>query len=462
MGYSGGLIRSTAGDVGSGRRDQRHADRAGGGRCRPSPAVASALLGLLAASVACEGGSGEARWAGEPLRGQTVEVAGLWAGVDQAKLENALVRFEQETGVSVRFTSTGPDITAALTARIAEGNPPGVAILPSPGILADLARRGALKPLRDRVQDLVEDNYAPAWRDMGSVDGTLFGVWVNAVNKSTIWYNASSLRDTGVDPPATWDEFLKLARTLAAAGVTPVSVAGGDGWPLTDWFENVYLRLAGPERYDQLASHDIPWTDESVKAALSLLGELWGDPALIVEGAATTDLATSVTQILDTPPKGAVAFGAGMAAGGTRKGTAGADEEARLFGFPSIRGSQNVVVGNGDVAVRLADDAPAVALMEFLAGPKAGDALAGLGGFLSPNRRVNLNFYPDDATRQSARALVEADTFRFDLSDLQPAEFGGTPGQGMWKILQEFLVDPRDVDGATRQLEAAAARAFDR
>lgn len=422
-----------------------------------TPGSVAGLLGLLVASVACEGGSGDARWAGESLRGQTVEVAGLWAGEDQAKLEHALVRFEQETGVSVRYTPTGHDITAELTARIAEGNAPGVAILPSIGILTDLARRGALKPLGEKVQDLVEANYAAAWRDLGSVEGTLFGVWVNAVNKSTIWYNASSLRDAGVDPPTTWDEFLTAARTLAAAGITPVSVAGGDGWPLTDWFENVYLRLAGPERYDRLASHDIPWTDESVKAALTLLGELWGDPSLIVEAAATTDMATSVTQILGTPPKGAMAYSAGWAAGGTKQGG-----EVGLFGFPSIRGRQDAVVGNGDVAVRLADDAPAVALMEFLASPKAGDGLAGLGGFLSPNRRVNLNFYPDEASYESARALVEADTFRFDLSDLQPVEFGGTPGRGMWRIFQEFLVDPSDVDGTARQLEAAAARAFDR
>lgn len=468
----------TVPDVGSGRRDQRFAVRSGGGRCRPSPSsrrspVAASttvrtpgsvagLLGLLVASVACEGGSGDAQWAGESLRGQTVEIAGPWAGPDQARLEHALVRFEQETGVYVRYTPTGHDITAELTARIAEGNAPDVAILPSIGILTDLARRGALKPLGENVQDLVEANYAPAWRDLGSVDGTLFGVWVNAVNKSTIWYNAGPLRDAGVDPPTTWDEFLTTARTLAAAGITPVSLGGGDEWPLTDWFENVYLRLAGPERYDRLASHDIPWTDESVKAALVLLGELWGDPSLIVEGAATTRLATSVTQILETPPKGAMAYGGGLVAGGTKQGAAVAGEEVGLFGFPSIRGRQDVVVGNGDVAVRLADDAPAVALMEFLAGPKAGDGLAGLGGFLSPNRRVNLNFYPDEASYESARALVEADTFRFDLSDLQPVEFGGTPGRGMWRIFQEFLVDPSDVDGTARRLEAAAARAFDR
>lgn len=128
-----------------------------------APGSLAGIPGLLVASVACEGGEGEARWAEGPLRGQTVEVAGLWAGPDQAKL-SALVRFEQETGVAVRYTSTGRDITATLMAGIAEGAPPDVAILPSPGILAYLARRGALMPLRARV----EDNYAPA---SGSASG---------------------------------------------------------------------------------------------------------------------------------------------------------------------------------------------------------------------------------------------------------------------------------------------------
>ncbi len=420
-------------------------------RMRP-PASGRALLSLLLACVACAGGPGDARWAGEPLRGQTVEVAGHWAGPDQAKLESALVRFEQETGVTVRYTAMGAGIAAALATRTAEGTPPDVAILPSRASLVDLARRGLTRPLGEQVEDHVRDNYAPAWRDQGSVEGTLFGVWVRAVNKSTIWYNSSSLREAGVDPPLTWNEFLTAARALASAGVTPVSIAGGDGWPLTDWFENVYLRMAGPERYDQLSDHAIAWTDESVKSALSLLGELWGDRTLIVDGAATTDVVASVEQISQTPPTGAIAYGGGLIAGD--------GEEASLSGFPSIHGTQNAVVGNGDVAVRLTDDAPGLALMEFLASPKFGDELAGFG-FLSPNRKVNLGFYPDDATLRSARALVEADTFRFDLSDLQPVAFGGTPGQGMWSILQEFLADPTDIDGTARRLEAAAAEAFE-
>lgn len=48
---------------------------------------------------------------------------------------------------------------------------------------------------------------------------------------------------------------------------------------------------------------------------------------------------------------------------------------------------------------------------------------------------------------------------RFDLSDLQPAAFGATVGDGMWQTLQDFLADPSDVTGTMERLEAEAERA---
>ena len=37
------------------------------------------------------------------------------------------------------------------------------------------------------------------------------------------------------------------------------------------------------------------------------------------------------------------------------------------------------------------------------------------------------------------------------MSDLQPAAFGGTVGQGEWKIFQDFLKNPNDVDGIAHE-----------
>jgi hypothetical protein len=46
------------------------------------------------------------------------------------------------------------------------------------------------------------------------------------------------------------------------------------------------------------------------------------------------------------------------------------------------------------------------------------------------------------------------------MSDLQPASFGATTGQGEWGIFQDFLKNPSDAAGIAKKLEAAAAAAY--
>jgi alpha-glucoside transport system substrate-binding protein len=60
-----------------------------------------------------------------------------------------------------------------------------------------------------------------------------------------------------------------------------------------------------------------------------------------------------------------------------------------------------------------------------------------------------------------AKALIAAgDDFRYDMSDQMPQAFGGTPGKGEWKDLQDFLKNPKDIAGAQAKLEADAAKAY--
>lgn len=46
------------------------------------------------------------------------------------------------------------------------------------------------------------------------------------------------------------------------------------------------------------------------------------------------------------------------------------------------------------------------------------------------------------------------------MSDQMPQSFGGTPGKGEWKALQDFLKNPKDVAGAQQKLESDAAKAY--
>ncbi|HEX6020719.1 MAG TPA: ABC transporter substrate-binding protein, partial [Solirubrobacter sp.] len=299
--------------------------------------------------------------------------------------------------------------------------------------------------------------------NLGVIDGRLYSLLFKAANKSTVWYNVKAFDTAGVSPPETWDAFLENAKTLHAAGIPAYSIAGADGWTLTDLFENVYLRQAGPEKYDQLTSHAIPWTDESVKQALRTMADVLGDKDNIAggtSGALQTDFPTSVANVFRDPPKAAMViegdFVPGAAANTELEPGTGYD----VFPFPALGDVENAVMGGGDSMIMFRRTPASEALMKYLASPEAAEVWARRGGFSTANRNVPDSAYPDDITRRTATAIAEADTFRFDMSDQQPAAFGGTPGQGEWKILQDFLSDPSDVDGTAEKLEAAAARAF--
>ena len=117
------------------------------------------------------------------------------------------------------------------------------------------------------------------------------------------------------------------------------------------------------------------------------------------------------------------------------------------------------MVGGGDSVIMFKDSEAAQALIEYLATPEAAEIWAKRGGYSSANKNVDESAYEDPLLRRTATAIGDAETFRFDLSDLQPAGFGATVGQGLWKQFQDFLRNPDNVDGTAQAMERAANRA---
>jgi len=214
----------------------------------------------------------------------------------------------------------------------------------------------------------------------------------------------------------------------------------------------------------QLAEHEIPWTHESVTNALETMAEVFSDTDNIAggtSGALETDFPSAVTNAFKEDPDAAMVIEADFVESVITDSTEAEPETGfNVFDFPAVEGSDPAVVGGGDSIIMFEDSPAAQALIEYLASPEAAEIWAQRGGYSSANQNVDENAYEDPLLRQTATALAEAETFRFDLSDLQPAEFGATVGQGMWRAFQDFLRDPDDVEGTQRALERAAARAF--
>ena len=326
--------------------------------------------------------------------------------------------------------------------------------------MQDFVKKGELKP-NDYAKDTISQNYASDWMDLATVNGKLYGLFFKAANKSTVWYNVKAFDDAGVQPPKTWPDLLQAAKTLKASGVKAYSVGGADGWTLTYLFENIYLRTADPDKYDQLSTHQLPWTDPSVTTALQDMAQIFGDTGNIAggtSGALQTDFPTSVSQVFSNPPGAAMVFEGDFVQGVITSSTsAKANTDFNQFLFPSIDNSSPSVVGGGDIFVTFKDDPATRAFVQYLATPQAGEIWAAK---LSPNKNVNPDLYPDEISKATATALADAQTFRFDMSDLAPAAFGGAVGQGEWTIMQDSLKNPSDVKDTQQALESAAAKAF--
>ncbi|MET9114791.1 ABC transporter substrate-binding protein [Streptomyces longwoodensis] len=426
-------------------------------------------LVLALGATAC-GGSGPVSAGGgdKALSGQTVSVAGVWSGTEQKNFQKVLDAFTAKTGAKTQFTSTGDNVSTVVGSKIEGGNAPDVVMVPQVGVLQQFAKNGWLQPLSATAQKSVTAGFAPVWKNYGSVDGTLYGLYFKAAHKSTVWYSPDALDQAGVKPPATFDDLLKAGRAVSDSGLAAFSVAGQDGWTLTDWFENVYLSQAGPEKYDALAAHRLKWTDPSVVRALGTLGTLFKDKELVAggqKGALNTDFPGSVEKVFGPKPEAGMVYEGDFVAGVAKDQFGRAiGEDADFFPFPKVGAGQAPVVSGGDAAVVLKDGKnhrAGMALVEYLATPEAAAVWAGAGGFLSPNKKLDLASYGDDVTRATAKSLVEAgDSVRFDMSDQAPAAFGGTKGAGEWKILQDFLRDPSDPKATAGRLEAAAAKAY--
>ncbi|MFE6778880.1 ABC transporter substrate-binding protein [Streptomyces sp. NPDC057702] len=434
-------------------------------------ALATTLV-VLAAATGC-GSDDEAEASTAPipqtvqlprLDGQKLQVTAVWTGTEQENFTKVLSEFERRTGAKVSFVPSGDDMSTFVGSKVAGGQPPDIAMLQQVGVLREFATKKWIKPLNEAAEAELRKNFSRGWVDLGSHEGTPYGVYFKTSNKSLIWYNTRAFDYAGAREPATWKELIQQARLVSDSGVQPVSVGGADGWTLTDWFENIYLSQAGPRMYDKLSEHEIKWTDPSVTRALTTLAELFGDEDLLTdgnEGALRTEFPQSVTKTFaGGEPRAAMVFEADFVAANVADAGAELGKDAKVFPFPAV-GAKPPVVTGGDVAVALKNTKAAQALLTFLASPDAASVWAREGGLISANTKLDLATYPNPELRGIADALVSAgDDFRFDMSDQAPASFGGKPAQGEWKALQDFLKNPKNISGTQRQLEEDAAKAF--
>lgn len=385
------------------------------------------------------------------LKGETLTIFGPWRGEDEALFTSVLNYFTEATGVNAKYSSS-ENYEQQIVIDTQAGSPPNVAILPQPGLLANLASKGYLTPLGDDLASWVKTNYGAgdSWVGYGTYKGkdgkdAFYAFPYKADLKSLVWYVPENFEEAGYKVPTTMEDLIKLSDQIVKDGGTPWCIGlgsgGATGWPATDWVEDLMLRLNTPQDYDHWVDNSLKFNDPKVVAAIDEFGKFAKNPKYVAGGVAavaSTDFRDSPKGLFTVPPKcymhKQASFIPSFFPEGTKLG-----QDADFFYFPPFAAHPELgkpVEGAGTLAAITKDSKAARAFVQFLQTPIAQEIWMAQSGFLTPYKGVNTAAYANDTLRKEGEILTTATTFRFDGSDLMPGKIGAG---SFWTGMVDFV-----------------------
>lgn len=123
-----------------------------------------------------------------------------------------------------------------------EGMPDVVNIWGQPSFLDEVLEAGVLAELNEA--DYADYGFISGSLEGFKKDGKLYGLPRNT-DVAVFYYNAKMFEDNGWQIPETYDDLLALADDINGAGVIPVAMDGGDGWPMAVYLSDVLFKLTG-------------------------------------------------------------------------------------------------------------------------------------------------------------------------------------------------------------------------
>ncbi|MGZ8578249.1 MAG: ABC transporter substrate-binding protein [Actinomycetota bacterium] len=348
----------------------------------------------------------------------------------------------------------------------AEGGTLDVAAVPQPGAIPGLVDAGSLVSLEDMGFNIDELNalLGESFVALGEYNGAHDGLPTNINLKSMVWYPKAAFDAKGYTVPETWDDLLALSDQIVADGSTPWCVGykseGSTGWPATDWMEDIMLRTAGADVYDQWYKHEIPFNDPSVLNAATVFGDVMFADGYVLGGAEATpdiEFGDAPLPMFESPPNCWLHRQASFINAFFPEGTV-AGEDYDWFPLPPIDQEGTLYAGELSV-VGVNGNRPEV--VDFLNQFIDQEVQCAMGGVaassrISPNVNVGPECYANDILADASVILTEAlasGTGRFDASDLMPAEVGSG---SFWTGMVDYMRSgPDSVEGVLDDIEAS-------
>jgi alpha-glucoside transport system substrate-binding protein len=365
-----------------------------------------------------------------------IVVFGPYRRAEADRLVDSLQEYSAKTGVTIRYTGS-TDFVSDLNRRIGSADAPDIALIPQPGLVAQLIDDREILPLDAATTAQLANNYDPDVRAIGNFGGLDYAVPFRRTLKSVVWFRRDVFEAENWALPTTLDELEELSVTIAGSdrGISPWCFAlnAGDatGWAATDWVEDLVLRRQGPEFYDEWAAGTVDFAHPAIAAVFAEFRQLVLGPGR-VDGGVADVISQRVDRawepLLKSEPGCAMYRQADFAIGWMPAGTnVGPDESLDWFLLPDAApgtapGSTPLVIG-GDGIVQFNDRREVAGLMSFLASADAGTPWARSGGFLSAKSSISEDEYPG-VEKEFIALLATSDIQVFDASDQMHPDIG--------------------------------------
>ena len=401
------------------------------------------------------------------FKGEVITIAGSMQGKDEENLMATVSCFEKATGAVIKYSGSR-DFAALIVADLRSNNAPNIAIFPQPGLAGDMAKEGHLTPLGDDLASWMTNNYGAgsSWVALGTYADSagkshFYGFPFKKDLKSLVWYLPEQFEDNGYEIPQSMEELIALSDQMVADGNTPwcIGVESGNatGWTATDWMEDLMLRTASPEKYDQWVSNELPFNSPEVLNAMEVYGQFSRNDDYVAGGSAavaTTFFGDAPKGLFSSPPKCMMHRQASfIPAFFPEKGKEVEDGIADFFYFPPYESANlgNPVLGAGTIYTMTKDSPATRAFFQYLTEASAHEVWMSQGQFLTAHKGADPSAYSSPALRKQGEILLNATTFRFDASDLMPGAIGAG---AFWSEMTAFA-NGQDAKTTADNIQAA-------
>ncbi|SOD73300.1 carbohydrate ABC transporter substrate-binding protein (CUT1 family) [Jatrophihabitans sp. GAS493] len=395
--------------------------------------------------------------------GKKVTMFGSILSPESDSLQKSWADFEKCTGITITYTGSN-DFESQLPVQVQGGSAPNLAIIPQPGLLAQMVKTGSVvKPPDQTVKN--EDNWPAVYKTYGTVNGTFYAAPMSSNMKSLVWYSPSFFKANGYTVPTTWADLMSLSAKIAADGKAKPWCGGigsgtATGWPATDWLEEAVLGTFGGSVYDDWISHKVKFSDAQIQTAMKTVASYMQNPAWVNGGYGDVKtIATTTFQDAGLPilkDKCGMLQQASFYEAQWPKGTkVGPDGQVFAFYLPAVDPSiQTPVEGGGEFVAAFSSDPAVQAVQNYVSSPEwVTSRVKVASGWVSANTKVPASTYTDPIDQISAKYLTDSSaTFRFDASDLMPAAVGSG---AEWKGMTEWFGSGKSTADVAKEIDAA-------